>query len=106
MSYLVSQDAPVNLFDAVCASRDKALTLPPKPYLCGCMTGPNDPDPHCDECFGTGLYGEAKSRLFAAAPDMLAALQMMVRLHDGEDDTRLPHLKFAREVLAKAEGRS
>jgi hypothetical protein len=106
MSYVMAEAPKVNLFDAVMASRDKTLKLPPAPSLCGCMTGPNDPDPNCDECFGTGLYGEAKAALFAATPDLLAALQLMIRFHDGEDDTRLPHLRFAREVLARAEGRS
>lgn len=68
-----------------------ALKLPPDPQFCGCMTGPNDPDPHCDECFGTGLYGEAKAKLFAAAPDMLAALKSL--FHPANDLT--PECKVA-----------
>ncbi len=81
--------------------------------FCGCMIGPNDPDPNCDECFGTGLAGDAKARLFGASPDLLEALGTFIAAsHEPDPESKSPRHALltkawskARAAIAKAEGR-
>lgn len=49
-------------------------------------------------CQGSG-FGESDARLVAAAPDLLAALVLMVQTVDGYEG---PHMDAARTAIAKA----
>lgn len=55
-----------------------------------------------------GAESEANARLIAAAPEMLEALRTLVAAisYNQNPDTLLRESEFAREVIAKAEGKS
>lgn len=47
---------------------------------------------------------EEKAKLNAAAPDLLEALDNLLKVHEGEGGTRYPAADIARAAIAKAKG--
>lgn len=62
--------------------------------------------PHGDEIVAGYLRTEADARLIAAAPDMLAALQVLLASASYSTDAMDAAEAQARAAIAKAEGRS
>ena len=60
----------------------------------------------CGCCDSPRLLCEADARLIAAAPELLEALENLLKVHEGEGGTQCHAGDIARAAIAKAKGES